>query len=88
LEDLLNNLTALFAGHKDEEIKTYHNICKNSWEDKLDNQCLLAIARTNSTKAGAEVHQATENAHETYLRGRKLASVDFIYRRTFYLIFF
>jgi len=71
LEELVNNLTLLFKGHLQKDIDTFKNICKNSWDDTSDTQCLLTIARTNSTNAGMDIHQLRENAHEKYLRDRK-----------------
>ena len=59
LEDLVQNLTALFSNSSQEEIETYNTTCEGY------EQCLLAIARTGNLQQGQLIMQ---NIHEEQFR--------------------
>ena len=72
LEDYLGNLTALFSNYSEENVTTFNQTCWNDWENKQDNACLLAIARTSNITHGERVHNNTYMEHLRYEKQRKL----------------
>ncbi|XP_052261669.1 uncharacterized protein LOC127865762 [Dreissena polymorpha] len=69
LEDLLNNLTALFGNCNNTiNITSINATCRNSWEDMLNKQCLLIIARTCNISFGEDIQKETERQHMDFIR--------------------
>jgi len=66
LEDYLGNLTALFSNFSGHNVSTLNATCWNDWENKQDDACLLAIARTHDIIQGIQVHNNTRTQHERY----------------------
>lgn len=68
--DYLGNLTELFSNYTQENITLFNTTC---WakSDKLDEACLLVIARTHDLDEGIKVHENTIKEFELYERLRK-----------------
>ena len=66
LEENLDNLTALFSNYSEHNVSTLNETCWNDWENKQDDACLLAIARTHDIVQGTLVHNNTKTQHERY----------------------
>lgn len=66
LEDLVDNLAALFANYTPENISLYNNTCRNYWDGTINKECLLTIARTGNYQLGVAIMKTVNETRRQY----------------------